>query len=158
MIVRMEPKDWDMYTVLLYFDKSAPHAEDDAVKGYLAERRLAPKREFDTTIEEKEYGVMSFGGCYLGRKHVDALAEIQRGFVEREMLASKIPDIIRNGSDEGARARASELSDDALEAAAIDLVAEYHRESSFEISSDGFLSVVLNETDVQASFLKLTSS
>ncbi len=34
MIVRVEPKDWNMYTVLLFFEKDDPHTEDDAVREY----------------------------------------------------------------------------------------------------------------------------
>jgi hypothetical protein len=40
MIIRIEPKDFFMSTILLLFDQGHPDPEDEEVKRYLAERAL----------------------------------------------------------------------------------------------------------------------
>jgi hypothetical protein len=57
-------------------------------KRYLAERALEPKRTFDNASQE-QYGVVwQFGGCYLGG-HLDAIADIQKKYLEAEMLTDE---------------------------------------------------------------------
>lgn len=94
MIIRVEPKDFFMSTILLLFDRAHPDPEDEEVKRYLAGRGLEPKRTFDDASQE-QYGIVwQFGGCYLGR-HLDAIADIQKRYLEAEMLADEIPRLLK---------------------------------------------------------------
>ncbi len=34
MYLKVEPKDWNMYSVMFYFDKTRPNSEDDEVRRY----------------------------------------------------------------------------------------------------------------------------
>ena len=44
MIIKVEPKDWNMYSVDLLFNQEAPDSEDGAIEDYLAEHGLVPRR------------------------------------------------------------------------------------------------------------------
>ena len=60
-------------------------------------------------LEDRDWQVMSFDGCYLGR-HLSSLSQIQRQVVEREMLAAGIPRVLRSGPNAEARLRASSFA------------------------------------------------
>ena len=49
MLVRLEPKDWLMHAVYLFFDEDKPDPEDQEVRDYLAAHGLEPKRDTTTT-------------------------------------------------------------------------------------------------------------
>ena len=155
MFIRVEPKDWNMVTVLLYFNKAAPNPEDGEIRQYFSDRGLAPRRTTSTELEGDEFEVMSFGGCYLGRPHLDAIARIQEGFVQREVLAEEIPALLKAGPDAHAVDKAMAMDDEELTAAVEKLAEEFHIESSFELDAEGQYQVVLNAEEVQASFLRL---
>src|SRR5919106_5760042 len=110
MIIRVEPKDFFMSTILLLFDQARPDPEDEEVKRYLDERHLEPKRTFDTASQE-QYGVVwQFGGCYLGR-HLDAIADIQKKYLEAEMLADEIPRLLKAEAEEAVQETVDQLPD-----------------------------------------------
>ena len=91
MLVRLEPKDWLMHAVYLFFDEQTPDPEDQEVRDYLAAHKLEPKRTTTTTWDEREWHVMYFGGCYLGR-HLQVLSEIQRRAAgEQQAVAADTP-------------------------------------------------------------------
>src|SRR5262245_52308872 len=94
MIIRVDPKDFFKSTILLLFDREHPDPEDQEVKRYLAERDLQPKRTLDAASQEQYSVIWQFGGCYLGR-HLDAIADIQKKYLEAEMLADEIPRLLR---------------------------------------------------------------
>ena len=71
MIIRVEPKDFFMSTILLLFDRGHPDPEDEEVKRYLAERALEPKRTFDAASQEQDGVVWQFGGC--DRRHPEKI-------------------------------------------------------------------------------------
>ena len=154
MQIKVEPKDFLMYSVFLIFDEEASDAEDEAVKTYLAERGLEPKRVSKTVQEDRGCEVMYFGGCYLGG-HLNAIGQIQRRVVDRELLAAEIPSLLRQGPDAEARARASSTRDGELQEAVEKLVDEYHVESSFGLDDEGLIQVTLDAEPVQARFLDL---
>ena len=106
MIIRIEPKDWNMHTVLMFFKEEEPHPEDADIRRYLEERHLKPRREYNTELEGEKFEVLTYGGCYLGR-HMTALADIQRAVVERELLAEAIPALLAGGPDAEAAALAT---------------------------------------------------
>ena len=79
-----------MYTVLFYFSEESPDTEDEAVRVYLTEHQLEPRRQTNAELDDHGYTVWSFGGCYLGRAHLNAIADLQGKVVEREMLTIAI--------------------------------------------------------------------
>ena len=157
MIIKVEPKDWNMYSVDLLFNQETPDSEDGAIEDYLAEHGLVPKRQSQIRLEGSDWQVISFGGCYLGR-HLSSLSQIQRQAVEREMLAAEIPRVLRSGPNGEARLRASSLGDAPLRMAVATLVEEYHTESSFDSDGDGLLEVTLDAVAVQDSFLEIVGA
>ena len=48
---------------------------------YLAQHELEPKRQGKSTVEDQEFDVMNFGGCYLGKhlKVIEGYATKGRG-------------------------------------------------------------------------------
>ena len=157
MIIRVEPREFMMYSVYLIFDEEAPDAEDEAVRSYLTEHGLAPKRQSKTRWEDRDSEVIQFGGCYLGR-HLDTIAEIQRNVVEREMLAAEMSRLLREGPYAEARDRVSAMTDDDLGSVLNLLVEEYHQESSFGPDGDAGFQVTLDASMVQESLLKLAAA
>lgn len=153
MIVRIEPKDWNMQTVLLYFDKNEPHTEDDAVREYLTARKLEPRRQYDETLDDTDFSVMSFGGCYLGKNHLDALADIQRNIVQREMLADRIIESLTEGNNEDVKARTLGLENDELSDVVIELLDEYDDDSAYIIDENGHLTIAIDDDALHASFM-----
>ena len=86
MLIRVEPKEWMMSSVFLYFDQNTPSPEDEVVRKYIAENSLVPKREGATTWNDREWDVMYFGGCYLGR-HLGAIDRIQKEAAEKAAIS-----------------------------------------------------------------------
>ena len=155
MYMRVEPREWNMYSVFLYFDEKVPDAEDGDVREYLSERRLEPKRVVKTDLDDREFDVWSYGGCYLGRRHLNAIAEIQNKVVGREQLLTSIAALLEEGPNAEARDLVSSMEKGQLGAAVDTLVEEYHRDTSFGPDGDGRLHVTLDAAEVQESFLKL---
>ena len=158
VIVRTEPKDWMMHSVLLYFDRETPDGEDEAAKRYLADHNLVPKRTFDTEVEDRKLEVYSFGGCYLNNRHLSALADIQWKAVERELLADKIVELLVESPSTEARKLVSAEDQTPLRAVVESLINEYDRDSSYEVNGDGHLQVTLDADAVHESFLNIVAS
>ena len=68
MRIRVEPKEFFMYSVFLSFNVENPDSEDEAVRSYLDEHDLEPKMRGTDTLEGQDFEVQYFGGCYLGEK------------------------------------------------------------------------------------------
>ena len=157
MIIRVEPKDFFMSTILLLFDREHPDPEDEEVKRYLAERDLEPKRTFDTASQE-QYGVVwQFGGCYLGR-HLDAIADIQKKYLEAEMLADEIPRLLKADAEVAMQEAVDQLPDARLQELVDTLVKEFHQESTFGPDAEGNVKVMLEPAVVQRRFRELLQS
>jgi hypothetical protein len=157
MIIRIEPKDFFMSTILLLFDREHPDPEDQEVKGYLAERGLEPKRTFDTDAQE-QYGVVwQFGGCYLGR-HLDAIADIQKKYLEAEMLADELPRLLKADTEVEMQEAVDQLPEARRQALLDALVQEFHRESSFGSDASGAIKVMLEPAVVQHRYRELLQS
>lgn len=157
MIIRVEPKEFFMSTVYLIFHQVQPEPEDAEVKRYLAERQLAPKREFMTTYEERDCQIWQFGGCYLGR-HLDMVADIQKTYIEAEMLAVEIPRLLRDGSDAEVQQEAKELPDSRFQELVGILVKEFHQDSAFGTDEEGHVKVTLEPAVVQRRFKDLLAA
>src|SRR5262249_48312674 len=147
-------KDFFMSTILLIFDRGQPDPEDEEVKRYLAERALEPKRTVDTAAQERDCVVWQFGGCYLGR-HLDAIADIQRKYLEEEMLADEIPRLLKADAEVEVQEAVDQLSDARLEELVDALVKEFHQESSFAPDAAGNVKVMLEPAVVQRRFREL---
>lgn len=154
MIIRVEPKDFFMSTIFLIFTRRQPDPEDADVKRYLAERALEPKRTLETTYGERDCLVWQFGGCYLGR-HLDAIADIQKKFLEEEVLAEGISRLLKEGDNLGLQEEAGQLPDASLRELVGSLVQEFHRESSFGADAQGNVTVTLEPAVVQRRFREL---
>ena len=157
MIIRIEPKDWNMHTVLMFFNKEEPHTEDTDIRSYLQERRLEPRRQYDTELAGEKFEVWTYGGCYLGQ-HMNALADIQRAVVEKELLADAIPDLLASGPDADAAALAAAKSDVEMITIVDALTETLRKPDNFGIDANGELQTTVSAEQVQAQFLKLVPS
>ena len=156
MIIRIEPKDWNMHTVIMFFKEEEPHPEDADIRRYLEERHLEPRRQYNTELEGEKFEVLTYGGCYLGR-HMNALADIQRGVVEKELLAEAIPELLVSGPDTDAAALAATKSASDLTTIVEALTEALHTPDNFGIDANGELQTTVSAEDVQAQFLTLTT-
>ena len=154
MIIRVEPKDFFMSTILLLFDREHPDPEDQEVKRYLADRDLEPKRTFDTTSQEHNSVVWQFGGCYLG-SHLNAIADIQKKYLEAEMLAEEIPRLLKVNTEVEMQEVVAKLPDARRQEFLDALVREFHQESSFGSDASGNIKVMLAPSVVQHRFREL---
>ena len=157
MIIRVEPKDFFMSTILLVFDRRQPDPEDEEVKGYLSERALEPKRTFDTASQEQDCVVWQFGGCYLGM-HLDAIADIQKKYLEAEMLADEIPRLLKADVEVEVQEAIDRLPDASLQKLVDTLVKEFHQESAFRPDAEGNIKVMLEPAVVRRRFTELLQS
>jgi hypothetical protein len=157
MIIRVEPKDFFMSTIFLIFIRDQPDPEDEEVKRYLAERALEPKRTIDTVYQERDCLVWQYGGCYLGR-HLETIADIQKKYLEEEMLADEIPRLLKEGVDAVVQEAAEQLPDARLQELVGTLVKEFHQQSSFGPDADGNVRVTLEPAAVQGRFRELLRS
>ena len=62
MIIRVEPRDWDMYTVQMFFSQTRPHPEDQEVRRYLTDNGLEPRQQTEVELDGEKFQVLSFGG------------------------------------------------------------------------------------------------
>src|SRR4029077_15953345 len=92
MRIKIEPKEFFMYAVFLAFSTERPAPEDEAIKAYLDAHELIPKAQGTDRLEDQEFDVMYFGGCYLG-KHLDVIRDMQRQAVEQELVTGTIKGI-----------------------------------------------------------------
>ena len=157
MIIRIEPKDWNMHTVLMFFKEGEPHPEDADIRQYLEERHLEPRRQYNTELAGEKFEVWTYGGCYLGR-HMNALADIQRAVVEKELLAEAIPELLASGPDANAVALAEEKTASDMNAIVEALTDTLHTPDNFGIDANGELQTTVSAEDVQAQFLELSHS
>ena len=156
MIIRIEPKDWNMHTVLMFFKQEEPHPEDADIRRYLEERHLEPRRQYDTELAGEKFEVLTYGGCYLGR-HMNALADIQRAVVEKELLVEAIPELLASGPDAKASSLAATKSASDMTAIVDALTETLHTPDNFGIDANGELQTTVSAEDVQAQFLTLTN-
>jgi hypothetical protein len=156
MIIRIEPKDWNMHTVIMFFKEEEPHPEDADIRRYLQERRLEPRRQYNTELAGEKFEVWTYGGCYLGR-HMNALADIQRAVVEKELLAEAIPELLASGPDADAATLAAAKTDTEMTTIIDALTETLHTPDNFGIDANGELQTTVSAAQVQAQFLTLTN-
>jgi hypothetical protein len=157
MIIRVEPKDFFMSTIFLIFDREKPDPEDEEAKRYLVERALEPRRTFDAPYQERDCVVWQFGGCYLGG-HLNAIADIQQKYLEKEVLAAEIPRLLKADANAELREAAEQLPEATFQALVDALVKEFHQASSFGPDAEGNVKVTLEPTVLQHRFRELLRS
>ena len=145
-----------MHTVLMFFKEDEPHPEDADIRSYLEERHLEPRRQYNTELAGEKFEVWTYGGCYLGR-HMNALADIQRAVVEKELLAEAIPGLLVSGSDANAAALAASKTDTEMVTIVDALTETLHSPDNFGIDDNGELQTTVSADQVQAQFLTLTT-
>ena len=83
-----------MSAVFLAFSTEHPDPEDEAIKAYLNAHELIPKAQGTDKLEDQDFEVMYFGGCYLGT-HLDVISAMQRQAVEHQLLTVDIERILQ---------------------------------------------------------------
>ena len=157
MRIKVEPKDFFMYSIFLAFNNEVPDMEDEAAKKYLEDCELIPKAQGKDTVDGIEHDVMYFGGCYLGR-HLRNLETMQRQAVEQEMLGAKIMSTIQESTDPETRQLADATAEPQLREIMHDVVQAFHDESSFGADEEGMLIVSLEPAVIQEKFLEIAGT
>ena len=157
MRIRVEPKEFFMYSVFLSFNVENPDSEDEAVRSYLDEHDLEPKMRGTDTLEGQDFEVQYFGGCYLGR-HLQVIGDMQRTTVEKEMLAGEIEATLRAATDSPVRKALANLAEPELKEILAGLVREFYRGSSFGPDEEGYLKVTLVPAMTEQRFMEMSSN
>jgi len=77
VLVRLQPKEWMMYSVYLVFDEDNPDLEDESIREYVNTHNLIPKMQGQAMFDQQKREVMYFGKCYLG-SHLEAIQDLQK--------------------------------------------------------------------------------
>ena len=157
MRVRIEPKEFFMYSVFLAFDHNSPDAEDQEVLAYLEQHELEAKRQGKQVVDDVEYNVMQFGGCYLG-KHLNNIGDMQRNSVQREMLSEAIEQVLSDSKDHVARQTADNTPEPRMKEIIAGMAQEFHDESSFGSDEDGYLTVALDPAVIEQKFVEMAGA
>ena len=157
MRIKIEPKEFFMYSVFLAFSKKQPDPEDEAIKAYLDTHELIPKAQGTDKFEDQEFAVMYFGGCYLG-KHLQVISDMQRKAVEHELLTVEIERILQETTAPETRRVADRISAPQMQALIANLVQEFHQDTSFGANEEGYLKVTLEPAVIQQRFLELVGN
>ena len=154
MFIQVEPVDFFMYSVKLFFDLDEPNAEDQAVRDYLAANELEPKYQGTGALEGfdgHQCEVMRFGGCYLG-KHLERIGQIQRHAVEVELLTTAITEHLTVPAQDAPLFEAGRTT------AIPRLVEAFHQDSSFTTGDNGELVATLDENAVREAARRLLTA
>ena len=155
MFIQVEPVDFFMYSVKLFFDLDEPNAEDQAVRDYLAANKLEPKYQGTGALEGfdgHQCEVMRFGGCYLG-KHLERIGQIQRHAVEVELLTAAIAAHLQAPMPGGPPLSKAERA-----TAIPRLVKAFHQDSSFATGDNGELVAALDGDAVREAARRLLTA
>jgi hypothetical protein len=154
MRIKIEPKEFFMYSVFLAFSKEHPDPEDAAIKAYLDAHELIPKAQGTDKVADQECDVMYFGGCYLG-KHLEVIRDMQRQAVEHQLLTVDIERILQETTVPATRRVADQTPEPQMKALIATLVQECHQDASFGANEAGYLKVILEPAVIEQRFLEL---
>ncbi len=157
MFVRIEPKDFNMYSVFLVFNKGAPDPEDAEVKTYLAERGLEPKRQWDEVWQGADCRMMYFGGCYI-QDHMKTLGEMHRRGAHQSLLRREIDRALDGRPSRAVTAALAALPQPKLDEVKAGLVQRLNVESSFQTDGEGYLVVTLPKASIRREFVALAKA
>ena len=153
MIIQVEPKSWNMQTILLLFDKCDPHNEDEDIRQYLSRFNLEPKRVYGTRIEGQEFQVLSFGGCYLHPGHVEKIAAIQKAAVDREFIAGFILNSIMSDTDQTLSRITNNMSNSILEKVILKIIQNNQTDSTVTYRDNGEALINLDQELIRSEFI-----
>ena len=137
MIIKVEPADFFMYTVVLIANLEAPDPEDQEIRDYLDANELEPKYRSEGDFEGRHSESMQFGGCYLG-KHTGEINLIQQRYVEEEIIVHEIK---RHLGESG---QPVEFPEEQSEGAVAKLLKSFHNDDAFRKMDDGKYEVALD--------------
>ena len=144
MIIKVEPADFFMYTVVMISNLENPDPEDQEIREYMETQELEPKYRSEGDFEGRRSQSMQFGGCYLG-KHLNEINLIQQRYVESELVEYEINRHL------GESERPVELPDDKRDAAIAKLLTDFNNEEAFKKMDDGKYEVALDGEAVRES-------
>ncbi len=151
MFIKVEPAEFFMYRVIIVFDLESPNSEDQDVRDYMTEWELEPKYQRTGDFEGSNSEIMQYGGCYLGR-HLGKISEIQRNYVEREIITAEIGRLL---DDEGEPvAIPSAQREDTVR----QLVETFHQPEAFQPNEEGLLEAVLDASAVRQAARELLTA
>ena len=154
MRIQVEPKEFFMYSVYPAFSQDGPDPEDEAIRTYLAEHELIPKWQREDRLEDQDFEVMYFGGCYLG-PHLRVIEDMQRKAVEQQMLTEEIKRALTGTTDPATRRAGDNTQIPDFRGLVATLVQEFNRESSFGRDEEGYLKVTLKPDAIQKRFVEI---
>ena len=137
MIIKVEPADFFMYSVVMISNLETPDPEDREIHDYLESQELEPRYQSEGDFEGRHSESIQFGGCYLGR-HLGEINQIQQRYVEEELVEYEINRHL------GESDNPVELPDDQREDAIVELMKSFNNEAAFKEMDDGKFSVALD--------------
>ena len=137
MIIKVEPADFFMYSVVMIFNLETPDPEDGEIHDYLESQELEPRYQSEGDFEGRHSESIQFGGCYLGR-HLGEINQIQQRYVEEELVEYEINRHL------GESDNPVDLPDDQREDAIAELMKSFNNEGAFKEMDDGKFSVALD--------------
>ncbi|MEO2142056.1 MAG: hypothetical protein ABGX63_07735 [bacterium] len=137
MIIKVEPADFFMYSVVMISNLETPDPEDREIHDYLESQELEPRYQSEGDFEGRHSESIQFGGCYLGR-HLGEINQIQQRYVEEELVEYEINRHL------GESDNPVDLPDDQREDAIVELMKSFNNEGAFKEMDDGKFSVALD--------------
>ena len=137
MIIKVEPADFFMYSVVMISNLETPDPEDREIHDYLESQELEPRYQSEGDFEGRHSESIQFGGCYLGR-HLGEINQIQQRYVEEELVEYEINRHL------GESDNPVDLPDDQREDVIAELMKSFNNEGAFKEMDDGKFSVALD--------------
>lgn len=137
MIIKVEPADFFMYSVVMISNLETPDPEDREIHDYLESQELEPRYQSEGDFEGRHSESIQFGGCYLGR-HLGEINQIQQRYVEEELVEYEINRHL------GESDNPVDLPDDQREDAIAELMKSFNNDGAFKEMDDGKFSVALD--------------
>ena len=137
MIIKVEPADFFMYSVVMISNLETPDPEDREIHDYLESQELEPRYQSEGDFEGRHSESIQFGGCYLGR-HLGEINQIQQRYVEEELVEYEINRHL------GESDNPVDLPDDQRVDAIAELMKSFNNEGAFKEMDDGKFSVALD--------------
>ena len=151
MIIKVEPADFFMYTVVLIANLENPDPEDQEIRDYLDANELEPKYRSEGDFEGRHSESMQFGGCYLG-KHTGEINLIQQRYIEKEIIVHEIKRHL------GESDRPVEIPEEQREGAVAQLLETFNNDDAFREMDDGKYEVALDGDAVREAARSLLAS
>ena len=155
MFIRVEPNGM-MYKVFFVFNKQDPDPEDTAVKDYLLEHGLGPKRQAEVQYNDIDCREMEFGSCYIG-PYLDSIKKLHHKGMQQALLTMEIERLVAEAPSDAVRDAAASLAAEPLAEVKAALLERFQVDSSFGIE-DGYLALQVQEAQIQEEFLKLAGA